>query len=100
MQDKKIEMTGSADTFVGAVTEAAEQVEKHIKPDCFLLMAKDEQGHPATVVSADHANTAYLLVGSIEIIASQQNMPPLQYLFILQEFLERGETNQVTTKVC
>lgn len=43
MQDKKIEMTGSADTFVGAVTEAAEQVEKHIKPDCFLLIAKDEQ---------------------------------------------------------
>ena len=29
MQDKKIEMTGSADTFVGAVTEAAEQVETH-----------------------------------------------------------------------
>lgn len=100
MQDKKIKMLGGADTWLEAVTEAAKQVEKHIKPDCFVLMTKDEQGHPATVVSADPATTAYLLVRSIEIIASQQNMPPLQYLFMLQEFLERGETNQATTKVC
>jgi hypothetical protein len=100
MQDKKIKMLGGADTWLEAVTLAAKELEKHITPDCFLLITKDEQGHPATVVSADPAATAYLLTRAIEIIAGQQNMQPLQYIFMLQEFIGKGDTHQTSTKVC
>lgn len=102
MDDKKlnVQIIGKAETWSQAVNDAAKEVQKHITPDCFLLITKDKEGHPATIVSADPADTAYLLVRAIEIIASQQNMPALQYLYLLQEFIETAEKTQTSQKVC
>ena len=54
-------------------------------PDAFLLLAKDDKGHSAVVVSAEDADAVYLLIKAVETIAEVKNTTPAHVLEFMQE---------------
>ncbi len=91
MSEKHVEVKvigGTADSWAQAVTTAAEQIEKYIDPDCFLLFAKDNKAQPAIAISANPVDTIYLMVRAIETIAAQNNFKPAEVLEHIKDAMD------------
>ena len=80
---------GSAENLAQAVNDAMQSIESEMTPDAFLLLAKDDKGHSAVVVSAEDADAVYLLIKAVETIAECQNTTPAQVLEFMQEAINK-----------